>query len=49
MVGVRLINFLKLLLENEKKLELKYGIDYVPFSYVESALVDMIKENRESF
>lgn len=41
--------YTKLLLENEKKLELKYGIDYVPFSYVESTLVDMIKENRESF
>lgn len=41
--------YMKLLLENQKKLELKYGLDYVPFSYVESALVDMIKENRESF
>jgi len=31
------------LLENQKKLADKYGIDFIPYSYVESALVDMIK------
>lgn len=34
---------MKLLLENQKKLADKYGIDFIPYSYVESALVDMIK------
>lgn len=39
----------KLLLENQSKLANKYGIDYIPYSYVESALVNMIKPQQEEF
>lgn len=41
--------YTKLLLENQKKLADKYGIDFIPYSYVESALVDMIKPTRPDF
>lgn len=39
----------RLLLENQKKLEDKYGIDFIPCSYVESALVNMIKPQKPDF
>lgn len=39
----------KLLLENQSKLADKYGIDYIPYSYVESALVNMVKPQQEDF
>lgn len=41
--------YTKLLLENQSKLADKYGIDYIPYSYVESALVNMIKPQQEEF
>ena len=41
--------YTKLLLENQKKLADKYGIDFIPYSYVESALVDMVKPVRQDF
>lgn len=41
--GKKQERYTKLLLENQKKLADKYGIDFIPYSYVESALVDMIK------
>lgn len=41
--GKKQEKYTKLLLENQKKLADKYGIDFIPYSYVESALVDMIK------
>lgn len=39
--------YIKLLHENQKKLEQKYGIDYVPFGRIETALVDLIKDEAE--
>lgn len=39
----------KLLFENQKKLAEKYGIDFIPYSYVESALINMIKPARPDF
>lgn len=39
----------RLLLENQKKLADKYGIDFIPYSYVESALVNMIKPAKQNF
>lgn len=41
--------YTKLLLENQSKLADKYGIDYIPYSYVESALVNLIKPQQEEF
>ena len=41
--------YISLLLHNQKKLEDKYGIDFIPYSVVESALVDMIKPDRPDF
>lgn len=41
--------YTKLLLENQKKLADKYGIDFIPYSYVESALIDMIKPVNHDF
>ncbi|WP_075721637.1 glycosyltransferase [Roseburia sp. 499] len=41
--------YTKLLLENQKKLADKYGIDFIPYSYVEMALLDMIKPVKPDF
>lgn len=41
--------YTKLLLENRKKLEDKYGMDLIPYSYVESALLDMLKPAKDDF
>lgn len=41
--------YTKLLLENQKKLADKYGIDFIPYSYVESALINMIKPVKPDF
>lgn len=41
--------YIKLLLENQKKLADKYGIDFIPYSYVETGLIDMIKPEKEEF
>lgn len=39
--------YIRLLMQNQKKLEEKYGIDFIPYSYVESALVNMVKPQAE--
>lgn len=41
--------YTRLLLENQKKMADKYGIDVIPYSYVESALVNMIKPEKAEF
>lgn len=41
--GKKQEKYTELLLKNQKKLADKYGIDFIPYSYVESALVDMVK------
>ncbi len=41
--------FLALLKENQKKLAEKYGIDLIPASRIETALVDMVKPDKPSF
>lgn len=41
--------YTKLLLENQKKLAEKYGIDLIPYSYVESALINMLKPTKLDF
>lgn len=40
--------FLALLKENQKKLAEKYGMDLIPASRIETALVDMVKPDKES-
>ncbi len=47
--GKKQEKYRKLLVENQKKLADKYGIDFLPCSYVESALVDMVKPEEEEF
>lgn len=42
-------NYIKLLLKNQEKLKDKYGIDYVPYSYIETALTDMIRTLKDDF
>lgn len=39
--------YIELLLKNQKKLEEKYGIDFVQYSQIESSIVDMIYETVE--
>lgn len=39
----------RLLVENQQKLADKYGIDFIPYSYVESALVNMINPAKQNF
>lgn len=41
--------YLQLLEKNQRKLAVKYGIDYVPYSYVESSLVDMIDKKEDDY
>lgn len=41
--------YIKLLLKNQEKLKDKYGIDYVPYSYIETALIDMIRTLKDDF
>ena len=43
------VQYLKLLKENRKKLAEKYGMDLIPASAVETALVEMIKPGKPSF
>lgn len=42
-------SFTELLIRNEQKLALKYGINFIPYSYVEKALVDMVKPKEPCF
>lgn len=41
--------YIKLLLKNQEKLKDKYGIDYIPYSYIETALTDMIRPVKDDF
>lgn len=39
----------RILLENQKKLADKYGMDLIPYSYVESALLDLLQPIKQNF